>query len=102
MSRACLEIHVYQSIVCDQGDLSTGDSKDDVTAATVTELPCIEWDTLWDRRVVQEMSRSTTLLNQAHLSFSLVYDDEVKPHLLNYLYATFLLSEANIDCEFVP
>ncbi len=30
---------------------------------------------------------------------SLVYDEEVKPHLLNYLYATFLLSEANVDCK---
>lgn len=49
MARACLEIHVYQPIVCEQDDLSTGNSKDDVTAATVTELPCIEWDTLWDR-----------------------------------------------------
>jgi hypothetical protein len=49
MARTSLEIHVYQPITCEQDDLSTGESKDDVIAATVTELPCIEWDSLWDR-----------------------------------------------------
>ncbi|PVG00026.1 AAA-domain-containing protein [Serendipita vermifera] len=80
MSKTSLEIHVYQPITCEQDDLSTGESKDDVIAATVTELPCIEWDSLWD---------------------SLIYDTDVKPHLLNYLYATFLLSEANVDFNLV-
>lgn len=49
MEKACLEIHVYQPVSCEQDDLSTGSSKDDVTAATVTELPCVEWDSLWNR-----------------------------------------------------
>ncbi|KAG8805490.1 hypothetical protein FRC17_005483, partial [Serendipita sp. 399] len=80
IATAQLEIHVYQPIVFEQDDLSTGTTKDDVTAATVTELPCIEWDTLWD---------------------SLIYDNDVKPDLLNYLYATFLLSEANVDSNLV-
>jgi len=50
MVQAYLEIHVYQPIAYEQDDLATGNSKEDVTAATVTELPCIEWDTLWDRQ----------------------------------------------------
>lgn len=80
IENAHLEIHVYQPIACEQDDLSTGNTKDDVIAATVTELPCIEWDTLWD---------------------SLIYDSNVKPHLLNYLYSTFILSEANVDFNLV-
>jgi len=35
------------------------------------------------------------------LPLSLIYDDGIKPDLLNYLHATFLLSEADIDREFV-
>ena len=31
---------------------------------------------------------------------SLIYEDDVKPKLLNYLYATFLFSDADVDCEF--
>ena len=30
-------------------DMTTGKGGDDVIAATVTDLPCIEWDNLWDR-----------------------------------------------------
>ena len=30
---------------------------------------------------------------------SLIYDDDVKPKLLNYLYTTFLFSDADVDCE---
>lgn len=31
---------------------------------------------------------------------SLIYEDDVKPRLLNYLYTTFLFSDADVDCEF--
>ena len=33
-------------------------------------------------------------------AISLIYDDDVKPNLLNYLYTTFLFSDADVDCEF--
>lgn len=52
ISKANLEIHVYQAISCEPDELSTGNSADDVAAATVIELPCIEWDSLWDRYTV--------------------------------------------------
>jgi hypothetical protein len=29
--------------------MTTGRGGDDVIAATVTDLPCVEWDNLWDR-----------------------------------------------------
>ncbi|CAG8722776.1 12085_t:CDS:2, partial [Acaulospora colombiana] len=74
MARTSLEIHVYQPITCEQDDLSTGESKDDVIAAT----------------------KNADLYHS-----SLIYDTDVKPHLLNYLYATFLLSEANVDFNLV-
>lgn len=32
-------------------------------------------------------------------SNSLIYEDDVKPKLLNYLYTTFLFSDADVDCE---
>jgi hypothetical protein len=30
---------------------------------------------------------------------SLIYENDVKPKLLNYLYTTFLFSDADVDCE---
>jgi hypothetical protein len=33
---------------------------------------------------------------------SLVYHDDIKPKLLNYIYATLLLSDANVDCTVSP
>lgn len=33
---------------------------------------------------------------------SLIYEDDVKPKLLNFLYTTFLFSDADVDCELGP
>jgi len=49
VARAELEIHVYQPMEAEAADMTTGKGGDDVIAATVTDLPCIEWDNLWDR-----------------------------------------------------
>lgn len=49
VAEAELEIHVYQPIEAEAAEMTTGKGGDDVTAATVTDLPCVEWDNLWDR-----------------------------------------------------
>lgn len=49
VAKAELEIHVYQPIETEAAEMTTGKDGDDVIAATVTDLPCIEWDILWDR-----------------------------------------------------
>ncbi|KAJ9101158.1 hypothetical protein QFC21_003376 [Naganishia friedmannii] len=51
-----------------------------VMAATVRELPSRDMDGLWD---------------------SLIYADDVKPRLLNYIYTTLLFSDANVDFNIV-
>lgn len=48
-------------------------------AASACELPCIAWEGLWD---------------------SLIYSDNIKLKLLDYIHATLVLSDANVDCEF--
>lgn len=52
---------------------------EEVMAATACELPCIAWDGLWD---------------------SLIYADNIKLKLLDYIHATLVLSDANVDREF--
>ena len=47
-------------------------------AATVCELPSVGWEGLWE---------------------SLIYADDIKSKLLDYIFATVLLSDANVDCE---
>jgi pachytene checkpoint protein 2 len=49
VAKAELEIHVYQPMESEVADMTTGKGGDDVIAATVTDLPCVEWDNLWDR-----------------------------------------------------
>ena len=46
-------------------------------AATVCELPSIGWEGLWE---------------------SLIYEDDVKTRLLDYIYATVVFSDADVDC----
>lgn len=48
-------------------------------AATVCELPSRMWDGLWD---------------------SLIFSDDTKSRLLDYIYATVLFSDADVDCEY--
>ena len=83
-----LQIHVYQPLESDTfEEFSAGsrNDEDDVMAATVSELPNRSWNGLWD---------------------SLIYDNDIKMKLLDYIHATLVFSDANVDCEhkffFIP
>lgn len=83
VSDALLQIHVYQPSDSDAFDEFTSggspsDGEDDTMSATVCELPNKSWEGLWD---------------------SLIYSDDVKMKLLDYIHATFTLSDANVDCK---
>ncbi|KAG1755913.1 hypothetical protein EDB19DRAFT_1902087 [Suillus lakei] len=52
------------------------DDEENVIAASVRELPCLVWDGLWD---------------------GLIYVDNIKLKLSDYIHATFALSEADVD-----
>ncbi|KAJ9100780.1 hypothetical protein QFC19_005519 [Naganishia cerealis] len=86
VAKCRLAIHVYQPssrIGVDEFAATTGDEDNDesnVMAATVRELPSRDMDGLWD---------------------SLIYADDVKPRLLNYIYTTLLFSDANVDFNIV-
>ncbi|KAG8768177.1 hypothetical protein FRC12_005729 [Ceratobasidium sp. 428] len=72
-------VHVYQTV--DSGfedQFATGGEEGDETpvVATVCELPSRVWEGLWD---------------------TLVYEDDIKSRLLDYIYATMLFSDANVD-----
>jgi hypothetical protein len=79
-----IQIHVYQP--CDSDSFEefsndnggSGSDGEEVMAASVCELPNRNWEGLWD---------------------SLIYADNVKMKLLDYIHATLVLSDANIDCE---
>ena len=82
VAQASLQIHVYQPTDGDTVEgFSTGSSGDgeEITAASVCELPSRQWEGLWD---------------------SLIFPDDTKSRLLDYIYATVLFSDANVDCEF--
>ncbi len=82
VAQASLQIHVYQPTDGDTVEgFSTGLSGDgeELMAASVCELPSRQWEGLWD---------------------SLIFPDETKSRLLDYIYATVLFSDANVDCEF--
>jgi hypothetical protein len=77
-----LQIHIYQPCDSDffeefSNDGGGGADGEEVMAATVCELPNRNWEGLWD---------------------SLVYADNIKLKLLDYIHATFVLSDANVDC----
>ncbi|KAG5339202.1 hypothetical protein C0989_005183 [Termitomyces sp. Mn162] len=80
---AALQIHVYQPSDSDSfeefsNSAGVRDDDDDTMAASVCELPNSTWEGLWD---------------------SLIYADDIKLKLLDYIHATLLLSDANVDCE---
>ncbi|KAG8984825.1 hypothetical protein FRB90_005103, partial [Tulasnella sp. 427] len=81
-SQAELEIHVYQPSDGDAFEEFATSKTDgeDVVAASVCELPCRDWDGLWD---------------------TLVYSDDIKPRLLNYIHATLVFSERDVDFNVV-
>jgi hypothetical protein len=82
-----LELHLYQLSDSDSFEEFSHDADgaspdgDEVMAATVCELPNRSWEGLWD---------------------SLIYADNIKLKLLDYIHATLLLSDAGVDCESLP
>ncbi|KAF8742435.1 hypothetical protein AX14_004649 [Amanita brunnescens Koide BX004] len=84
-SEMALQIHVYQPSETDSFEeyanaSGSRDDDDDTMAASVCELPNRSWEGLWD---------------------SLIYADDIKLKLLNYIHATLVLSDANIDFNLV-
>ncbi|KAF9449918.1 AAA-domain-containing protein [Macrolepiota fuliginosa MF-IS2] len=82
-----LHIHVYQPSDGDSFEefsnsngLGGGGDEDDTMAASVCELPNKSWEGLWD---------------------SLIYAGDIKLKLLDYIHATLLLSDANVDSNLV-
>lgn len=76
-----LQIHVYQpsdAVSFDEVATSQRGDVEEVTAASVCELPSMQWEGLWE---------------------SLIYADNIKSKLLDYIYATVLFSDAGVDCE---
>ena len=85
ITEARLQVHVYQPSSTDIVDEFSAadpnaDDGDETTAASVAELPNRSLDGVWD---------------------SLVYEDNIKPKLLNYIYTTLLFSDANVDFNLV-
>jgi pachytene checkpoint protein 2 len=81
VAQASFQIHVYQPTDGDSVEgFSAGPSGDgeEIMAASVCELPSRQWEGLWD---------------------SLIFPDDTKSRLLDYIYATVLFSDANVDCE---
>lgn len=82
IEEASLQIHVYQPCDAESEEEFSNGARDgegeEVMAATACGLPCIAWDGLWD---------------------SLIYSDNIKLKLLDYIHATLLLSDANVDRE---
>ncbi len=77
-----LQIHVYQPIEADAfEELTNGGNRNDgeeVMAASVCELPSTGWEGLWE---------------------SLIYSDDIKSKLLDYIYATVVFSDGEVDCK---
>jgi len=85
LEEMALQIHVYQPSDTDSfGEFSSSsgvrEDDDDTTAASVSDLPNRSWEGLWD---------------------SLIYADGIKMKLLDYIHATLVFSDANVDCEAV-
>ncbi|KAF7331799.1 AAA domain-containing protein [Mycena kentingensis (nom. inval.)] len=83
ISEMALQIHVYQPSDSESFDeFTSGSGRDDdgEMAATVCELPNRAWEGLWD---------------------SLVYADDIKMKILDYIHATLVLSDADVDFNLV-
>jgi len=83
MEEMTLQIHVYQPSDTDSFEEFTNSSNernddDDTTAASVSDLPNRSLEGLWD---------------------SLIYADDIKMKLLDYIQSTLVFSDANVDCE---
>ncbi|KAG9317224.1 AAA-domain-containing protein [Chiua virens] len=83
LNEISLQIHTYQpseNDTIEEYANGPGESGDDVLAASVCELPCRSWEGLWE---------------------GLIYADNIKLKLLDYIYATLVLSDANVDFNLV-
>lgn len=82
IDQAALQIYVYQPNESNAfEELASGSGRgeaEEVTAASVCELPSLGWEGLWE---------------------SLIYAEDIKSKLLDYIYATVIFSDADIDCE---
>ena len=80
-----LHIHVYQPSTNEAFEEFSNGSRagdeEEVIAANIYELPNRSMEGLWD---------------------SLIYAENIKMKLLDYIYATLILSDANVDCAFLP
>ena len=86
LEETLIRIHVYQPSDGDtfeefSNSAGAKDDDDDTMAASICELPNRGWDGLWD---------------------SLIYADDIKMKLLDYIHATLVLSDAKVDCEYIP
>ncbi|KAG2158868.1 P-loop containing nucleoside triphosphate hydrolase protein [Suillus bovinus] len=85
LKEVSLEIHAYQPHEADAvEEYANGtpgrDGEENMLAASVCELPCKAWEGLWD---------------------GLIYADNIKLKLLDYIHATFVLSDADVDFNLV-
>ncbi|KAF9221884.1 P-loop containing nucleoside triphosphate hydrolase protein [Gyrodon lividus] len=83
LSEILLQIHTYQPSENDTVEEyanGSGDGGEDVLAASVCELPCRSLEGLWE---------------------GLIYADNIKLKLLDYIHATLVLSDANVDFNLV-
>ncbi|KAJ6629192.1 P-loop containing nucleoside triphosphate hydrolase protein [Mycena sp. CBHHK59/15] len=85
ISEMSLQIHVYQPADTDSfeeftNSTGTREDEDETMAASVCELPNRGWEGLWD---------------------SLIYADDIKMKLLDYIHATLVFSDANVDFNLV-
>ena len=84
IEQTALQIHVYQPTDSDAfEELTSGSGRgedEQIMAASVCELPSMSWEGLWE---------------------SLIYSDDIKAKLLDYIYATVVFSDADVDCKLV-
>lgn len=83
IEQTALQIHVYQPTDTDAfEELTSGSGRgedEQIMAASVCELPSMSWEGLWE---------------------SLIYSDDIKARLLDYIYATVVFSDADVDCAY--
>ncbi|KAI0663067.1 P-loop containing nucleoside triphosphate hydrolase protein [Cubamyces menziesii] len=84
IEQTALQIHVYQPTDSDAfEELTSGSGRgedEQIMAASVCELPSMSWEGLWE---------------------SLIYSDDIKSKLLDYIYATVVFSDADVDFNVV-